>query len=708
MTNVFADPIRIDDSLDKLPIGSSVEFLVDEMGTLSIEDVASPLVRHKWFKSRELNPAFGFTKSVYWVKFSVLNDTGKDIPFFLEHAYALVDDIRLYQRKKNGFSVIRAGDYLKYRDRPYDHRTFVFPLNCPPHAGVTYYLRQETSSAMYFPLLVWSPDSFISWALQEDKLLMFFYGMMIIMAFNYLCVYFLIRHLSYLYFSLFILSLLLFIMTQIGATYQIIMPGSPALANVAPPFFLCLANLFGNRFVIIFLQLGKHAPRLKKLVNLEAAIILCALILVPLIPVFGIYTVIMAGTASLSVASIFTAFGAGVLLLWRRERSGYIFTFISTGFFIGSILYLMRSFGVLPGNFVTTWSIVIGSSTILIVLSIAMVDRINTMRMGLKKLVGNIGKEVTERSIELLLSEVAGKVIEEQSGKRPSVERKGIDADSIQSLLDYQRDLTIQKLSHDINIISNAEELLEKTVLKVKEISRSRTIHLYTLDRDNSLAVRISVGIVDDKKTEAMKELVAEVFAGATFRIIQGDESNRVGERHVICIPVRYGGRTIGVGYCERSSDDVAFTENDGRILVDFSDRLVAVYENAIEYRRKMIRDEYKKKYSITSQTEEKIKRAVTYIREHYSRDISREGLAASLDISPNHLGKYFKLYTGKKINEYINELRIRDAATMLRVKSEESIITIAFAVGFESLSTFNRAFMKIFGVTPTEYRENK
>lgn len=698
--------IRIDDSLDKLPIGSSVDFLVDGSGGLTVTDVASPLMRDRWVKSREINPAFGFAKSVYWVRFSVVNDTGKEMSFFLEQAYALVDDLRLYWREKNGFRVIRTGDHFKYRERPYDHRTFVFPLSCPPHSRMTYYLRQETSSAMYFPLLLWSPDSFISWALQEDKLLMFFYGMMIIMAFNYLCVYFLIRHLSYLHFSLFILSLLLFIMTQLGATYQLIIPGSPVLANVAPPFFLCLTNLFGNRFVLTFLQLGKRAPQLRKIVNMEAMIILFALASVSLIPIFDIYTVIMAGTACLSVVSIITAFGAGILLLCRKQRSGYIFTFISTGFFIGSILYLMRSFGLLPGNFVTTWSIVIGSSTILIVLSIAMVDRINTMRMGLKKLVANIGKEVTDRSIELLLSEVAGMVIEERSGKKPPGARGGIDASSIQSLLDYQRDLTIQKLSHDINIISNAEELLEKTVLKVKEISRSQTILLYTMDRDNNLKLQTSAGVIGEKKLETVKKLVTKAFTGGSLRIIQDDEACGVEESHVICIPVNYEGRMIGVGYCERSSEDVGFTENDARILVDFSDRMVAVYENAVEYRRKMARDEYRKKYSITSQTEDKIKRAVAYIREHYARDISREGLAASLDISPNHLGKFFKLYTGKKINEYINELRIRDAAHMLRDKKEESIITIAFTVGFESLSTFNRAFMKIFGVTPTEYRE--
>jgi len=64
------------------------------------------------------------------------------------------------------------------------------------------------------------------------------------------------------------------------------------------------------------------------------------------------------------------------------------------------------------------------------------------------------------------------------------------------------------------------------------------------------------------------------------------------------------------------------------------------------------------------------------------------------------------KIYTGKKINEYISELRIQDAAKRLRENKNENVINIAFSVGFESLSTFNRTFLKIMGTTPSEYKD--
>jgi len=73
----------------------------------------------------------------------------------------------------------------------------------------------------------------------------------------------------------------------------------------------------------------------------------------------------------------------------------------------------------------------------------------------------------------------------------------------------------------------------------------------------------------------------------------------------------------------------------------------------------------------------------------------------------PDSFGRFFKIYTNKKISEFINELRVMEAARKLR-ESSANIIEIAFSVGFESLPTFNRAFMKVMNVTPTQYRGEK
>ncbi|MCX7678254.1 MAG: AraC family transcriptional regulator [Spirochaetes bacterium] len=106
----------------------------------------------------------------------------------------------------------------------------------------------------------------------------------------------------------------------------------------------------------------------------------------------------------------------------------------------------------------------------------------------------------------------------------------------------------------------------------------------------------------------------------------------------------------------------------------------------------------------LTESTKEKIAQALAYIHENYRFDISREGLASLVSMSPARFGKAFKIYTGKKLGDYINELRIEEAKNSL-LTTNKTISEIAFEVGFEQLRSFNRTFYHITGMTPSEYR---
>lgn len=132
------------------------------------------------------------------------------------------------------------------------------------------------------------------------------------------------------------------------------------------------------------------------------------------------------------------------------------------------------------------------------------------------------------------------------------------------------------------------------------------------------------------------------------------------------------------------------------------------IIENALLNEQLKGSSESKKKGSypvINGKGEEKIQRVVEYIHKNYTFDLSREGLAATVDVHPDNLGKLFKIYTNKKMGDYINELRVKDAAKRL-AQTDENIIDIAFSVGFDSLRTFNRVFPKFMKVTPEKYRK--
>lgn len=110
------------------------------------------------------------------------------------------------------------------------------------------------------------------------------------------------------------------------------------------------------------------------------------------------------------------------------------------------------------------------------------------------------------------------------------------------------------------------------------------------------------------------------------------------------------------------------------------------------------------KQLTITTEMESKLDKVIDFLKENYRSAISREGLARAVDVSPDHMSRSFKQYTGKRILDYINELRIKETEELLK-DTDKKIVDIAFDVGFENLVSFNRIFYKINKVTPSTYR---
>jgi len=96
--------------------------------------------------------------------------------------------------------------------------------------------------------------------------------------------------------------------------------------------------------------------------------------------------------------------------------------------------------------------------------------------------------------------------------------------------------------------------------------------------------------------------------------------------------------------------------------------------------------------------------KARAFIHTQADERLSLRRVADAVKISPNYLSEKFRKVTGENFVAYINRHRITKACTLLR-DPKLRISEIAFAVGFQSLSQFNRVFKKAIAVSPTEYR---
>ncbi len=98
------------------------------------------------------------------------------------------------------------------------------------------------------------------------------------------------------------------------------------------------------------------------------------------------------------------------------------------------------------------------------------------------------------------------------------------------------------------------------------------------------------------------------------------------------------------------------------------------------------------------------VQKAREYIRQHKSEALSLAAVAQASGASVFHFCKVFKKSTGLKFTDYVARIRLEDAKTQL-LNPSRRISEVAYDVGFQSLTQFNRMFKRVFGQSPTEFR---
>lgn len=103
------------------------------------------------------------------------------------------------------------------------------------------------------------------------------------------------------------------------------------------------------------------------------------------------------------------------------------------------------------------------------------------------------------------------------------------------------------------------------------------------------------------------------------------------------------------------------------------------------------------------SQTQ-KAREIMEYLTEHYMESLTLSSLAANIHLSAPYVSKIFKDTFGVGFLEYLNHLRIQKSLYSL-CNTDDYILDIAVAHGFNNAKTYSRIFLQETGITPTEYR---
>jgi serine phosphatase RsbU (regulator of sigma subunit)/anti-sigma regulatory factor (Ser/Thr protein kinase) len=363
----------ISPDVNEYPLGNNIDIFEDKDGYLDFNDITSPEISKQFIPSSQDEPGFGFTSSVFWIRLTVENPEDRSIDWLLEIAYPPLDFISLYVPDNKNYIIKKTGDRFPFATREIKHRNFIFPMHEDPLSIKTYYLRIQSNSSMNFPLNFYMKDSFISKIDSEQLLLGIYFGSVIIMIIYNIFLYLGFREKSFIYLILFIISWGFAQFAINGLAFQYLWSDWIWWANKNVPFFIFATLAASTQFCRSLLKTDVNIPLWDKILKYEIIIFLGGMI-VSLIADYSISIRTAAAVAIFDILSI----GIVSSISIKYSRSAIFFLSAWGLFFLGALLLALKSFGILPGNFITTWGVQIGSFALLILLSIAVQDRIET------------------------------------------------------------------------------------------------------------------------------------------------------------------------------------------------------------------------------------------------------------------------------------------------------------------------------------------
>jgi AraC-like DNA-binding protein len=99
------------------------------------------------------------------------------------------------------------------------------------------------------------------------------------------------------------------------------------------------------------------------------------------------------------------------------------------------------------------------------------------------------------------------------------------------------------------------------------------------------------------------------------------------------------------------------------------------------------------------------IESIVSRITEDLTQQLSAADLAAELEMTESGFSRFFRRATGNTFTDFVNQVRVNRACQLL-MESDRYITNICYEVGFNNVANFNRRFLNVKGMTPSEFRK--
>ncbi len=359
-------------------VKNHIFYLEDKKNAFNFNEVTAS----KDFKRVESNiPNFGISNSSFWLKLIVKNKSEKE-DFLLEIGQPGLDEVDFYHPNSLGvYQLSKGGEILPFGYREFFDPNYIFRVKLHPNQETVLYFKVRARDNIQVPITIGTQESIFEVNKIKDILVGIFFGIMLVMFFYNAFLFFTVKDKLYLYYILYLVTVIITQGSILGYTYQYLWPNLPVLARYSSFIFPPLVGMASILFIRVFLRTRLFFPKYDKYFRH----FLIAYTIASLFSVFGFFELSFKLIESCAIC-------VSMYMLWiayRIYKKGYrpalFFLLAWTIFLTGVSIYVMKDLGVLPYNAFTNYMMPLGSAMEVVLLSFALADRINMYKEERKK-----------------------------------------------------------------------------------------------------------------------------------------------------------------------------------------------------------------------------------------------------------------------------------------------------------------------------------
>ena len=374
-----APPITLshDESVRTGTLSSQLDLLEDKDGRLDIESVSRGPAGTGFVSATPTTTNVGFSSSAWWVRFTLRNTSDQPRLVYLRQGYPLIDTLDLYEPVDGGGWLTHAtGDRRVFGTRDVDSRDFLFPITVPAQAERTYYLRYASQGPVDIHLAVLDPNEVTASVSREYLSYGVYFGCVLMLLVWSGLVFIAVRDPAFLAYFAYVASFGIYMLVNTGFAFQYFWPNSPWWANTCLIVLLNLALVTALQFSTTILRSQDYTPRLFRVARGFQALGLIGIALAPFVQ----YAALIKPVTFLILISVFFMIALGIISLLAGSRPARYYVIAWGAFLAGSVIFLLKNFGVVPHTFLSQHSWQVGALLEMILLSMTLSSRMNELK----------------------------------------------------------------------------------------------------------------------------------------------------------------------------------------------------------------------------------------------------------------------------------------------------------------------------------------